>query len=251
MTASHSASVMLASMRSRRMPALLTSDVEAAEGVDGRLDEALGAVPVADVVAVGDGLAAHGLDLVDDLLRRALVGALAVHRAAEVVDDDLGAVVGQQQRVLAADAAAGAGDDARRVPRTAWSCLALPLCRAPSVRPPSSSAPAERGEFRTRAAAWEAGDPMDDLHAETSADAPRCADGADDAAAAGAPRGRPPDVEHRRASPRPRRRRWLLPRSSLPVVLVVRAGHRVGGRHAAPAGVPRNVRAGRGRRSAA
>ena len=111
MTASHSASLMLVSMRSRRMPALLIEDVEAAEGVDRGLDEPLGAVPVADVVGVGDGLAAHGLDLVDDLLGRAGVVALAVHRAAEVVDHDLGAVVGQEQRVLAADAPAGARDD--------------------------------------------------------------------------------------------------------------------------------------------
>ena len=60
MTASHSSSVMLTSMRSRRMPALLTSDVEVAEGVDRlALTRRCGAVPVGDVVAVGDGLAAH------------------------------------------------------------------------------------------------------------------------------------------------------------------------------------------------
>ena len=47
------------------------------------------------VVAVGDGLAAHALDLVDHLLGRGGVGAGAVDVAAEVVDDDLGAVAGQ------------------------------------------------------------------------------------------------------------------------------------------------------------
>ena len=90
---------------------VVDEDVEAAEGVDGGLHEALGAVPVADVVGVGDGLAAHGLHLVDHLLGRAGVVALAVHRAAEVVDHDLGAVVGEEERVLAADPPPGARDD--------------------------------------------------------------------------------------------------------------------------------------------
>ena len=39
MTASQSSSVIEKIMRSRRMPALLISDVEAAEGVDGLIDE--------------------------------------------------------------------------------------------------------------------------------------------------------------------------------------------------------------------
>ena len=113
MTASHSASVMLTSIRSRRMPALLTSDVEAAEGVDRLLHEALGAVPVADVVAVGDGLAAHGLDLVDDL---AGPGPWSLPSPSieppRSLTTTLAPVLGQHQRVLAADAAARAGDDA-------------------------------------------------------------------------------------------------------------------------------------------
>ena len=82
MTASHSSSVMLTSIRSRRMPALLMSDVEAAEGVDRPgCDQPLGAVEVGDVVAVGDGLAAHRLDLVDDLAGPGRASSpLAVHR---------------------------------------------------------------------------------------------------------------------------------------------------------------------------
>ena len=46
----------------------------------------------------------------------------AVHLAAEVVDHDLGAVLGQHQRVLAADAASGSGHDAdpsSHIPATA------------------------------------------------------------------------------------------------------------------------------------
>ncbi len=39
------------------------------------------------------------------------VGALALVAAAEVVDDDLRALPGEQQRVFASDAAARAGDD--------------------------------------------------------------------------------------------------------------------------------------------
>ena len=50
--------------------------VETAEGVDRLRDEAAGAVPVADVVAVDDGLAAGRDDLVDDLLAGRLVGGV-------------------------------------------------------------------------------------------------------------------------------------------------------------------------------
>ena len=52
--------------------------VEVAERVDRGVDHALGAVPVGDVVAVGDGLAAGGGDLVDHLRGRRRVGAAAV-----------------------------------------------------------------------------------------------------------------------------------------------------------------------------
>ena len=76
----------------------------------------LGAVEVGDVVAVHDGLAARRADLVDDLLRRRAVGARAVGRRAEVVHDDLRAVVGEHERVFAPDAAPRAGDDAHPVP---------------------------------------------------------------------------------------------------------------------------------------
>ncbi len=64
-----------------------------------------------DVLAVDDGLAAHRLDLFDDLHRGARIAAVAVHVAAEVVDDDLGAFAREQQRVLTAETARRAGDD--------------------------------------------------------------------------------------------------------------------------------------------
>ncbi len=85
--------------------------IQAAEGVDGLVDEVLAAVPAGDVVGVGDGLPARGFDLVDDGLGGAGRGPRAVAAAAEVVDDDLGALLGEQLRVFAADAVASPGDD--------------------------------------------------------------------------------------------------------------------------------------------
>ena len=90
---------------------MLTSTWRSPNASIAGVDQALAALPVGHVVGVGDGLAAHGLDLVDDLLGGRAVVARAVDGAAEVVDDDLGALGGEQQRVLAADAAARAGDD--------------------------------------------------------------------------------------------------------------------------------------------
>ena len=85
--------------------------VEPAERVDRGADDVLGALEVGDAVVVGDGLAAALVDDVDDLVGGALVGAFAGDRAAEVVDDDLGAVVGEHDRFAAADAVARSGDD--------------------------------------------------------------------------------------------------------------------------------------------
>ena len=86
--------------------------VEAAEQVDRLLHQRLGAVERRHVGVVGDRHAAGRGDLVDHRLGRPGVAAGAVARAAEVVHQHVGAVRGEQQRVLAADAPAGAGDDA-------------------------------------------------------------------------------------------------------------------------------------------
>ena len=80
-------------------------------GVDGRLDQAARALVVRDVVAVGHGLAAHAADLVDHLAGRTVRGAGPVHLRAQVVDDELGALVGELERVLPPDASACPGDD--------------------------------------------------------------------------------------------------------------------------------------------
>src|SRR5262249_28816055 len=85
--------------------------VQIAELLDRLADETFRPVPVGDVLAVDDRFAAHRLDVLDGLLRRAQVAALAAHVATEVVHDDLRPFARKQQRVLAAQAAAGTGDD--------------------------------------------------------------------------------------------------------------------------------------------
>ncbi len=69
------------------------------------------AVPVGDVVAVRDRLAAERGDLVDDGLGRRPIAAGAVRGHAEVVDHDDRAFASERERVLAADAAPRAGHD--------------------------------------------------------------------------------------------------------------------------------------------
>ena len=102
-------------MRSPKDARVVHEHVEASVGVDGLLDHRLGRGEVAHVVAVGDGLAARRLDLLDDFVGRAQIGSDAVSGATEIVHDDLRAMGGQHQGVLATDAAAGAGHDANAV----------------------------------------------------------------------------------------------------------------------------------------
>src|SRR5262249_57968909 len=67
--------------------------------------------PGRDVVVAGDRLAAVLDDLVGDLLRGRLVGALALARTTQVVHDDVGALARQQQRLAPADPSTGARHD--------------------------------------------------------------------------------------------------------------------------------------------
>ena len=90
---------------------VVDEDVEPAEMRDRRVDHRLGALPAADVLAVGDRLAAGLLDRGDDLAGGRGVLARAVHPGADVVDHHLGAVRRQQQGMLAADAASRTRDD--------------------------------------------------------------------------------------------------------------------------------------------
>jgi hypothetical protein len=99
--------------------------VDAAEGLDGRVDDL---VAVLDAVVVGDGLAARGLDLVDDDIgglqesahkpskcaeveTHLAVGPLALERAAEVVHHYAGAAGRKEGGISLAETAARAGDD--------------------------------------------------------------------------------------------------------------------------------------------
>src|SRR5690606_15099215 len=68
-------------------------------------------VTVNHAVRVGDGSAASGLDFFHDLQRGFAVGAFSLGAATQVVDHDLGPMLGEQQGMRPADAAAGAGDD--------------------------------------------------------------------------------------------------------------------------------------------
>ena len=58
-----------------------------------------------DALEVGDRFAAGGADFLDHLLGRRTRLAGTVEVAAEVVHHDLGALLGQQQRLFAADTA--------------------------------------------------------------------------------------------------------------------------------------------------
>src|SRR5262249_18772424 len=91
---------------------VVDADVELAERVDGRLHHALTAGHARHAVVVRDGLAAERRDLGDDLVGHAVpAAAAAVARAAEIVDDELGALLGERERVAATDAAARAGHE--------------------------------------------------------------------------------------------------------------------------------------------
>src|SRR5690606_2053573 len=87
---------------------VVDDDVDAAELVERGLNNAFA---VLDRVVAGDGLAAGGHNLVDDAVGGRLARPLAVHAAAEVIDDDAGSPRSKEQRVGSAQPAARAGDD--------------------------------------------------------------------------------------------------------------------------------------------
>jgi hypothetical protein len=87
--------------RVQRVAGVVDDDVDLPELVDRLLDELVGDVLVREVAGEGDGLA---LDL---------AGCLLGDVAVEVVDQDLGALLGEQLGGRPADAASRAGDDRR------------------------------------------------------------------------------------------------------------------------------------------
>ena len=103
--------------------------VQVAEFVDRLLDHALDPFAVGDRIAVRDGLAAGGHDLVDDLLRRSDLTAAAVLGASEIVDDDRSTFGRHRQRVAPAHPAPCSGHDHHASiemshPRPLRSCVA-------------------------------------------------------------------------------------------------------------------------------
>ena len=96
---------------SRRMPALLTTTSSRPNSLDRLVDQRLPRRPTSATLSVF-ATARPPAAAISSTTSCAgpRVGAAAVVRAAEVVDDDARALAREQQRVLAADAAAGAGD---------------------------------------------------------------------------------------------------------------------------------------------
>ena len=103
--------------------------IEAPERVDRGLDDAPGALVVGDAVVAGDRLAAPALDDLDDLVGDLGVGSLAGHGSTEVVHDDLGAVVGQEDGFAASYAVAGTGDDRHLAVGMPAICASFPVDR--------------------------------------------------------------------------------------------------------------------------
>ncbi len=117
-------------------------DVEVPELLERRTDERRCAGLGCHVAGVGEGNPARGHDLGGHAGGRPGVRSGAVHRPAEVVDDDASPPLRQQQRIGAADATAGAGDDGS-APFEAELAQAATEVSNPSSRPkvpPTSAA---------------------------------------------------------------------------------------------------------------
>src|SRR5439155_7248217 len=110
----HQVEVLLAHVEERLVaqdPGVVHHDVEPAELVQRAPDEPVSPFARGHAVVVRYGVSALALDLGDHLVRHLRTLAAAVAIAAEIVHHDLGALAGEEQRVLAADAAARPGDD--------------------------------------------------------------------------------------------------------------------------------------------
>ena len=85
--------------------------VQSSEGIDGCVDDGLPALGAVDRVVGGDGTSAGLLDLLDHLVGDAGVGALPVHGAAEIIDDNRCAAPGQLEGIEPAEPATCACND--------------------------------------------------------------------------------------------------------------------------------------------
>ena len=106
--------VVLAHVEDHRVaddPGVVHEDVELAERLDRGVDHLAGALEVGHVAVVRHRVAAALLDQLYDDVGVLFAGAVAPHRAAEVVDHDFGAVLGKFERVATTDPVRCAGDD--------------------------------------------------------------------------------------------------------------------------------------------
>src|SRR5215469_5912586 len=100
-------------------------DVQAAKRVTRLLHHCQAVFEIGDRAVICGRLAARRLDLVDDLLRGSLVGALTAAAGAGIIDDDLGTVRGHQLGDLGADPTTGPSTD--RHPPVEHAHPSLPL----------------------------------------------------------------------------------------------------------------------------
>jgi len=86
---------------------VVDQDVQAAEGFNRRVDRAPRAFHRDDAVGSRDRFAAGRADLIGDVRGR----AAALRVATNIAHDDLGPLLGHQERLAASDSSAAAGDD--------------------------------------------------------------------------------------------------------------------------------------------
>ena len=124
-TASHSSMVMFTNIRSRRIPALLTTTSRPPKVSIAVSDQPARAVPVRDVVVVRHGLATSRADCVDDV-EGGTSDAPRRRPCTEIVHHDLGSLAGQLQRVSPTDTPTGSGDDGDASLIDPRHCASLP-----------------------------------------------------------------------------------------------------------------------------
>jgi hypothetical protein len=92
-------------------PGVVHHHVKIAKRSNRSIDDALGGVPIGDVLVIGDRVAACRLDLGNHCVCRAGIAPFAVQRGADVVDHHVRAFGAESQRIGPAQPARRAGDD--------------------------------------------------------------------------------------------------------------------------------------------
>ena len=110
---------------------VVDEDVDPPERVECRLHDRLSTFGGGHAFDVGHRLAAEGDDLVDDLLRGAGGTTRPVDQAAEVVDHEASTSSGEFERMAAAEAVAGTGDDGDFVVEAEVAHCAIPCMHGP------------------------------------------------------------------------------------------------------------------------